>query len=130
VRRYALPHSIIVVERLAPPCLAALSLSIASSPAVAQCRASTLQFPSLGPLPTSQQSFDVTSPDNSWIRGDHRTGAYSLHHSGHLAPTDVVARDPFDVTDANAAIVSCNGFGPRPVPVRRRSWGEVKAIYR
>jgi hypothetical protein len=235
MRRHTPTHSIIVVGRLVLPCLAALSLSFGSSPALAQCPASTLQFPSLGPLSTSEQSFDVTSPDNSWIRGDHRIGAYSLHHSGYLAPTDIVARDRFDVTgvppgthmsvtmrflidgwtytdgcgatgwcgmlvayvragadtamvpllgstfsgradfsgvaelpvtfvagtprtlevemyarrcpggahtvdatgrivfdgtNGNAAVVSCNGFGPTPVPVRHRSWGEVKTIYR
>jgi hypothetical protein len=189
----------------------------------------------LGPLTTSAPIFDITSADGSWIRGDHRIGQYSLHHSGYLAPTDVVARDRFEVTgfpagtqvsvtlrllvegrtytegcagtgccgylvatvragadtgavtlvghtfggradfsgavevpvmlvagipldlevemfarrcpggahtvdatgrivfdgtDEEAAVVSCKGFGPIAVPVRRRTWGELKTIYR
>lgn len=79
-------------------CLAGLCLTIASVPVLAQCPESALRFPASGPLTTSEQTFDITSTDGSWIRGDHRIGEYSLHHSGYLAPTDIVARDRFEVT--------------------------------
>ncbi len=82
-----------------------LPLFVAStgSPARAQCPASTLTFPALGSqVTTSDTTFDVTATDGCWIRGDHRAGVYSLHHNGSLSPTDVVARDLFDVTGVPA----------------------------
>lgn len=79
--------------------LVALLATVAESPALAQCPASTLTFPTLGSqVTTSAPTFDVTSTDESWVRGDHHTGVYSLHHNGSLAPTVVVARDLIDVT--------------------------------
>lgn len=79
--------------------LLALLVAFAGSPARAQCPATSLTFPALGSeVATSAPTFDVTSTDGSWARGDHRTGIYSLHHSGYLAPTDVIARDLVDVT--------------------------------
>lgn len=63
------------------------------------CPSSTLRFPTLGSdVSTIAPSYEVTSPDLSWIRGEHAAGEYSLHHSGYLAPTVVTARDRFDVT--------------------------------
>ena len=79
--------------------LLALVAAVAESPALAQCPASTLTFPTPGSeVTTSAPTFDVTSTDGCWVRGDHHTGVYSLHHDGYLAPTDVVARDLIDVT--------------------------------
>lgn len=79
--------------------LLAFLAAVAESPALAQCPASTLSFPTTGSeVTTTAPTFDVTSPDESWVRGDHHTGAYSLHHSGYLSPTVVVARDLIDVT--------------------------------
>ena len=77
--------------------LAAVTLALAS-PAPAQCPESLLNFPSPGPFTTTAPTFDMTSPDLSWILGDHRAARYSLHHSGFLSPTVLVARDRFDVT--------------------------------
>jgi len=36
----------------------------------------------------------------------------------------------FEGPNPNAAVISCKGFGPQAVPVRRRDWGSLKAIYR
>lgn len=64
----------------------------------ADCPSSTLRFPTLGSdVNTIAPSYDATSPDLSWIHGNHTAGEYSLHHSGYLAPTVVTARDRFDV---------------------------------
>lgn len=91
-------HPILKRERVAVSCLAVIQLAIVSSPALAGCPESTLLFSSLGPLATTEQTFDISSPDGSWIRGDHRIGRFSLHHSGSLAPTVITARDRFNVT--------------------------------
>jgi hypothetical protein len=91
----------VVVKKHAAGVLVLLALlaAVAESPALAQCPASALTFPTPGSqVTTSAPTFDVTSTDGSWVRGDHHNGVYSLHHSGYLAPTDLVARDLIDVT--------------------------------
>src|SRR5262245_35716756 len=87
-----------MAPRFVISCLATLSLSIAASPALAQCPESRLLFPSLGPLTTVAPTFDVTSPDGGRIQGDHTIGQFSLHHSGSLAQTVIAASDRFDVS--------------------------------
>lgn len=224
--------------RLAPACLAALALTLTLAPAAAraQCPESSYKFPTLGPLTTGEPTFDVDNvSDGTWVKGDHTTGVYSLHHNGSLSSTAIVARDRFDVTgvppgtavpvtmrlvvdgwaytpgcgatgccgtltawirtgtdtslvslfgqtflgradfsgavevpvtfiagtpreleiemsarrcaggnhtvdatgrvsfdgsDPDAKVASCKGYGPRSVPALRRSWGELKLLYR
>jgi hypothetical protein len=91
-------------------------VAFAGSPARAQCPASTLTFPALGSTTTTTNPvFDVTGANGGWIRGDHRAGVYSLHHDGSLSPTDVIARDLFDVTGVPAGT---------PVSVNVKVWVE------
>lgn len=216
-------------------CVVILSLLISSTEALAICPEDVLILPYHGTSATAEPEFDITSPAGDWVRGDHRTGIYSLHHMGTLAGTALIARDRFEVTgvppgtmvsvtaklliegwattgscggtgccgeldvflkegtdssvvalygqtfagqadfsgsvsidlnffagtprdlevkmvghrcpggshtvdgtvrlvfigsDPQAAVVSCKGFGPSAVPVRTRSWGEIKTLYR
>ena len=215
--------------------LAGLALLLLAGRADAQCPASALTFPSIPQFLVNAAVFDTTSPDGGRIRADLHTLEFFLHHPGSLSPTDLVARDRYDVTgvppgtpvpvtvhfdivgfahtegcggtgcggelvatlragaassqgtffgysfvgrgdfsgrvdlpvtlvagvpvvlefelwsrrvpggshtvdangrvsfegaDPNATIVSCQGYGPRTVPVEGTSWGRLKRIYR
>ena len=236
MRAFESSPAIGAVRQVARSCVQGMFLLCVATPALAQCPSSTFRFPTVG----SEQNVDAptfagTGEEGSWVRGDHRIGQFSLHHSGFLSPTVIVARDRYDVTgvapgtpvnvklrfhidgwtytdgcggtgccgmlvatarsfpdtaqatlightfsgrqdfsgevevpvtlvagtprdlevemygrrcaggahttdatgriifeglDQNAVVVSCKGFGPMPVPTQRRSWGEIKVIYR
>ena len=79
-------------------CLAFVGVCVVADAAHAQCPETTLQFPYLGTLTVATPTFDVNSPDTGWIRGDHHTGEFSLHHCGSLSPTVCRALDRYDVT--------------------------------
>jgi len=48
-------------------------------------------------------------------------GAHSVDATGQVV---------FDGTDPNVLVVSCKGLGPVAVPVRSRTWGGLKTMYR
>lgn len=48
-------------------------------------------------------------------------GSHTVEASGRIV---------FQGTNPDAYVVSCKGYGPKTIPVLRRSWGELKTIYR
>ena len=80
----------------------AIVASLAAHPASAQCTASQFQFPAIGSLQTTVQPVFSGTSGSNWVNGDHKTGTFTLYNTGSLAPTEIIARDHFDVTGVAA----------------------------
>jgi hypothetical protein len=59
---------------------------------------------------------------------EFRLSAWRCPGGNHGA--DGVGRIRFSGLPAGASIVSCNGYSLTPVPALRRSWGQLKTLYR